>query len=90
MDSFFGVSKATFLDTHVVPANDNDVFNDGKCAFCKSKIASELIVLSFVERVLGLFRPLRARRQPRDIFKKINICGRAGSSILMLQSVLAT
>ena len=41
MDSFFGISKATFLNTHVVPANDNDVFNDGKCAFCKFIIASE-------------------------------------------------
>ena len=45
MDSLLGVSKATFLRTHVVPANDNDVFNDGKCAFCKFVMSSRLRII---------------------------------------------
>ncbi|KAF2638698.1 hypothetical protein P280DRAFT_482034 [Massarina eburnea CBS 473.64] len=31
---FGGVSKATFVRERCVPANDNDKFNDNKCAFC--------------------------------------------------------
>ncbi|KAF2242331.1 hypothetical protein BU26DRAFT_510738 [Trematosphaeria pertusa] len=34
MASLLRVSKSTFLTTRVVPANDNDIFNDNKCAFC--------------------------------------------------------
>jgi hypothetical protein len=30
----FGRSKQTFLKTRVVPANDNDAFNDNKCTYC--------------------------------------------------------
>lgn len=34
METLLGISKATFIDSHVIPANDNDRFNDNKCAFC--------------------------------------------------------
>lgn len=34
LDKFSGISKNTFVKDRVVPANDNDVFNDNKCTFC--------------------------------------------------------
>ncbi|KAH7390775.1 hypothetical protein DE146DRAFT_758222 [Phaeosphaeria sp. MPI-PUGE-AT-0046c] len=33
-DKYLGISKQTFLDHHVVPANDNDRLKDNKCSFC--------------------------------------------------------
>ncbi|KAF1914446.1 hypothetical protein BDU57DRAFT_540374 [Ampelomyces quisqualis] len=34
LDKLLGISKATFVKEKVVPANDKDVFNDNRCAFC--------------------------------------------------------
>jgi hypothetical protein len=33
-DRFLGVSKATFFETQVVPANPNDAYYDNRCTFC--------------------------------------------------------
>lgn len=34
MERIFGKSKTTFINSCIIPANDNDRFNDNKCAFC--------------------------------------------------------
>ena len=36
-DRFLGISKATFFDSHVVPANLNDAYCGNKCPFCWDK-----------------------------------------------------
>ncbi|KAF1946759.1 hypothetical protein EJ02DRAFT_335274 [Clathrospora elynae] len=33
-DTLLGVSKQTFIENKVFPANDDDKFNDNKCTFC--------------------------------------------------------
>lgn len=35
------ISKSSFLEKRVIPANDNDAFNNGKCAYCWGPYDSE-------------------------------------------------
>ena len=40
-DTILGISKDRFLAKYVIPANDNDAFNDNKCTFCWNSYTSE-------------------------------------------------